>query len=223
MPADLKIRDDYRRARTDAEKRDRRRAILDASSAYLHEVGFQNFTMSGLSQSAGLAKGTTYLYFSTKEELLLALYEEQVERFFVDLLAAIEPGLDDRAFCRLFLDSARRNPLLLSLCARLGTVIERNVPLESLVGAKRSLRALLERASAQLAPTLRLPPEACLRLLGGFSLLITGGSQNDGNNGPDHSELPADVVEIVEMHRLEPAFMSCAPLMLAGLRAEIAG
>ena len=38
--------------------------------------GFDAFTMNKLVSAADLAKGTLYLYFTTREELLLALYTD---------------------------------------------------------------------------------------------------------------------------------------------------
>ncbi|MEQ9689217.1 MAG: TetR/AcrR family transcriptional regulator, partial [Bauldia litoralis] len=63
-----------RRARTADQKQDRRAAILVAAIACTRESGFDGVTMSGLAKRAGLAKGTLYLYFETREEVFLALY-----------------------------------------------------------------------------------------------------------------------------------------------------
>ena len=45
------------------------------------EAGYEGFSMGLLSKRAGVAKGTLYLYFGTKEEVLLSLYSQEFERF----------------------------------------------------------------------------------------------------------------------------------------------
>ena len=67
----------------------RRQAILDAAErlfAERHELA----NVADVAESAGLAKGTVYLYFQTKEEIYLALHLRHVERFFTTLIARME-------------------------------------------------------------------------------------------------------------------------------------
>src|SRR5215213_6470171 len=65
-----------RRARSQEEKTERRNAIVTTAwRMYTREPSFAAFTMAALARQAGLAKGTLYLYFRTKEELFLALLE----------------------------------------------------------------------------------------------------------------------------------------------------
>jgi AcrR family transcriptional regulator len=51
----------------------RRAEILDAALQLFSSKGFSDTTMDEVAQSAGVAKGTIYLYFQSKEHLLLAL------------------------------------------------------------------------------------------------------------------------------------------------------
>ena len=62
-----------RRARDTAAKLSRRRQLLEAAAACLDAAGYAATTMSEIAIAAGLAKGTTYLYFRSKEELFLEL------------------------------------------------------------------------------------------------------------------------------------------------------
>jgi len=52
----------------------RREQILDAAAAALVERGFAALTMADVAARAALAKGTLYLYFASKEDLVAALY-----------------------------------------------------------------------------------------------------------------------------------------------------
>ncbi|SEK31928.1 TetR/AcrR family transcriptional regulator [Rhodococcus maanshanensis] len=58
----------------------RRRQILDAVAALLLEDGYEALTVSKVAARAGVAKGTVYLYFDSKQELLAALQAQMWER-----------------------------------------------------------------------------------------------------------------------------------------------
>jgi TetR/AcrR family fatty acid metabolism transcriptional regulator len=59
---------------TEQERIDRRRAqILAAASTVFARQGFHRTTVREVAREAGIADGTIYLYFASKQELLLAL------------------------------------------------------------------------------------------------------------------------------------------------------
>ena len=51
----------------------RREQLLDAAAALLVEKGFASMTVAEVAERAGVAKGTVYLYFDTKESLVAGL------------------------------------------------------------------------------------------------------------------------------------------------------
>jgi len=55
---------------------ERRRDILEAALHAFGSKGFNETTVDEVAQAAGVAKGTVYLYFDSKEHLLLALKKE---------------------------------------------------------------------------------------------------------------------------------------------------
>lgn len=59
------------------DKRDR---ILDAAVRVFAREGFHATKVSDIARAAGVADGTIYLYFKSKEELLVSLFEDRVER-----------------------------------------------------------------------------------------------------------------------------------------------
>ena len=59
------------------DKRDR---ILDAAVAVFAKTGFHATKVSDIARQAGVADGTIYLYFRSKEELLVSLFEDRLER-----------------------------------------------------------------------------------------------------------------------------------------------
>jgi TetR/AcrR family fatty acid metabolism transcriptional regulator len=57
-------------------KNDNRQAILDAALSTFVARGYHETTVSEISHKAGLAEGTLYNYFPSKENILLALFDE---------------------------------------------------------------------------------------------------------------------------------------------------
>jgi TetR/AcrR family transcriptional regulator, transcriptional repressor for nem operon len=72
----------------------RREQILDAAQRVLLRRGPAATTMADVAEAAALAKGTVYLYFASKAELLAGLRARYFERFTAMLAAqaAAEPG-----------------------------------------------------------------------------------------------------------------------------------
>jgi AcrR family transcriptional regulator len=63
------------RARSAEARGLRREAILDAAEQLFSEQRFVELHMSRIAKELGLAKGTLYLYFPSKEGLFLAVVE----------------------------------------------------------------------------------------------------------------------------------------------------
>jgi TetR/AcrR family transcriptional regulator, fatty acid metabolism regulator protein len=70
------------------------RQILDSVYAVVGERGFKGTTMSLVAKNAGIAKGTIYVYFKSKSELLSAAIEFMKMTFAEELGAKIE-GIQD--------------------------------------------------------------------------------------------------------------------------------
>ena len=68
-----------KRKRISKSREDRRRDLLAAASRLFAARGMAAITVSDIADAAGVAKGTFYLYFDTKEDLLAALREQLVE------------------------------------------------------------------------------------------------------------------------------------------------
>src|SRR5512137_283610 len=71
------------------DKQERRDAILDAAEQVLLGAPERVPNVAEVALCAGLAKGTVYLYFPSKEELLLAVHERHAEGFFGALVARL--------------------------------------------------------------------------------------------------------------------------------------
>jgi AcrR family transcriptional regulator len=73
---------DKQRARNQKDKEARREQFMRAALDEFSDSSFSDVTMSAVARRAGMAKGTLYLYFGSKEELFLqALVAELVDWF----------------------------------------------------------------------------------------------------------------------------------------------
>jgi AcrR family transcriptional regulator len=211
-------RSHYKRARRAAEKIARREAILAAAGAVLRKTGFEGFSMSVLSEEAGIAKGTLYLYFATREEVLLALYVEALAAWSRALLAGLRDGIGDAKFVARFRAASLADPNFLTLRARLESVIEHNVSLERLVEAKRAMRDLIGGLVPRVERALGLGAGSGARLLVSLDALLLGAEQSSMGPAVRDLELPGDVAEFMRLHSEMDLFGDNAGFIVAGIR-----
>lgn len=126
------------RARQPQQKAMRREAIVDAAAAAFAQGGFGAITMAGVAHDVGLAKGTLYLYFRSKEELFVSVLERELDGWQEELIARLERSTDDTP-SGLAADLARSivgRPRMVRLLAILSPVLEDNVPEDAAVAFK---------------------------------------------------------------------------------------
>ncbi|HEY3645635.1 MAG TPA: helix-turn-helix domain-containing protein, partial [Gammaproteobacteria bacterium] len=111
------------RAVTEAQKEARRADILKVARHRFTLTPYDSLSMADTADQAGLAKGTLYLYFKSKEEMFLAIYTDQLNAWFDELDAGLQPGGDASVagFLKLIGDSLVSRPELLRLIAILHT------------------------------------------------------------------------------------------------------
>ena len=92
--------------RREANKADKRRRILSAARQLFTERGFDATTTSEIARAAGIGTGTLFLYVRSKEDLLVAVFLEDVGRAWDEAFASIKtdaPLLEQltSAFCHM--------------------------------------------------------------------------------------------------------------------------
>ncbi|HJV01455.1 MAG TPA: TetR family transcriptional regulator [Burkholderiaceae bacterium] len=139
---------------TEQDREQRRRVLLDAAHQLYRERNALP-PVADIASAAGLAKGTVYLYFRTKEEIFVALLEDSFTRLFTalaPLLTALDmdqPGGPAR-FARAYTQLVRDSGDLLQLAALGNTVLEKNLPLEAMQRFKLNLAQGMTQAGALL-------------------------------------------------------------------------
>jgi AcrR family transcriptional regulator len=151
-----------RRARSADAKNERRTQILDAALGLLDNTDREQITVASVAARAGIAKGTVYLYFRTKEELFLGLTERLLTGWFDELDASLAGGqgwIAASALADLLAGALTRRPLLRQLLGVLGPVLEQNLDGDRAVrfkwriaGRMTTTGTLLERRTVFLRP-----------------------------------------------------------------------
>ena len=67
----------------------KRERILDAAVRVFAQEGFFNAKVSQIAHAAGVADGTIYLYFKSKDDLLISLFEDRMEQVNATLRQAL--------------------------------------------------------------------------------------------------------------------------------------
>ena len=208
------------RARSPDAKRARRHFILTTAEQILRSDGFDAFTMNCLANTTGLAKGTLYLYFSSREELVLALYihlnDDWVDRFLRAEKANLPP--DYAALCALFYQSFAADALLVDLAGRAASGLEPYVATPARVTAKRAYARAARRISGLFYQNFDCDPAQAQRLAWAF-LAALSGAQQRAIEMQDNSVLPEDLRKLGQIMSCKDVFLNMV-LPLAPRRRE---
>jgi AcrR family transcriptional regulator len=168
------------------DKHERHRAILDAAERLLLREPDRVASVSEVADEAGLAKGTVYLYFPSKEELLLALHERNIDAFFrplIERLRSRQPLTLDDLFS-LAREHIVAPPLVLPLASRCFGLMAQAIPPQAAAAFRQRMIDRMMRAGAGLERHFpQLAPGAGMTLLRHSYALIIGLWQMYGAKG----------------------------------------
>lgn len=208
------------RAVHDEQKQERRQAILDATWQLFQTTTYETLTMVDIAHALGLAKGTVFLYFKTKESLFLTLIEQQLSIWFTEVDASLEVFSHPCTIpevAGVLCQSLETRPSLTRLLAILHTLLEQNIDLDSALHFKFFLLEHFEHTGALLEQCLPFlsPGKGALLLLQSHALVI--GLWHLSNPAPiirqalQHPEL-----RLFEVH-FAPEFSTALQALLYGL------
>ncbi len=135
------------------EKEQRRQTILDAAERLWLEQREHVAPVEDIARAAGLGKGTVYLYFPSRESVLLAVHERHLEAFFDAVSARAADSapmqLDDMmALTHAYIVASPAFLPIANLCVGL---LERSIDLETALAFKRRMDGRLRAVAAALA------------------------------------------------------------------------
>ena len=162
----------------------RRQQLIEAAWRCVADRGFQSLTVDEVCAEAGVSKGAFYLYFESKQDLLLGLLEDEaaeIDELMSDLERADLGGVERlRRFTRVMIDRGD-DPARLQIRADLWSEMSASVAVrEKWIAVVRGRRAVLKRwieasiASGELASVPANALAAILLALGDGLLLHAG-------------------------------------------------
>lgn len=183
-----------RLALTDSEKQQRRQLLLDAAHQLFREQ--QDIpTVAAIAERAEVGKGTVYLSFRTKEQIFIALLSDSFLGFIAQLKPLL-PHLDSPAtFAKHYTEFLLAQPDLLQLAAMANTVLETNLPQETLLAFKQQLAHAVAECAVLIAPVLQVPIEHCQQLLTRTWALTVGLYQGSSQRWQLQHVLPQTVYQ----------------------------
>ena len=153
------------RASHPEQKAERSAAILGTALALFRVQGYAALTMAQVAQAAGLAKGTVYLSFPSKESLFLDLLEARYGAWFETVEAGLPAGSTPMSLARHLSKTLLDTPDFLSLLVLGPTVLEHNVDEARALRYKCFLLDRSLRLSALLEAQVGLRPGQGMTLL----------------------------------------------------------
>ncbi|MFM2318506.1 MAG: hypothetical protein RLZZ215_1127 [Pseudomonadota bacterium] len=154
------------------DKLRKRESILDAAQYLWVTQTDRLSSMDALAQTTGVAKGTLYLYFRSKEEVLLALHERDMEQFFGRMVARAQQTEPMQAedLAQVVIDSINSSPTFLPLSSVCMGLMERHIPADIAIAFKERIH---ERLNAALhAVQHHFPSLTLLNMLQAYALIL---------------------------------------------------
>lgn len=128
----------WQRARSEEQIEERVVAILDATSTLLKTSELEEITVSAIAEEANFTRSNIYKYFPTREDILLAILQQDMRFWRKSVEKKFKPPQDDlREFCQDWVDlQLKKYKRMISLQTILYTVIEKKCSYDKLVEFK---------------------------------------------------------------------------------------
>ncbi|MDO6720810.1 TetR/AcrR family transcriptional regulator [Psychrosphaera sp. 1_MG-2023] len=105
---------EMKKAKSQQQKLDRTNSIIDAAEQLFKTNKGELPSASQIATAAGIAKGTVYIYFTSKEAIFLTLLERHIQKWLQDIARKMqqfeENNLDD--ICQFMLEYWQQEPTL---------------------------------------------------------------------------------------------------------------
>ncbi len=92
------------RSLKEKQRQEREELILQAAEEMLAEKGYHETSMDEIAVRVGIAKGTVYLHFPSKEDLVMAIFE----RGMLKLLEGVEASITSETTTRAKMEAVLR-------------------------------------------------------------------------------------------------------------------
>ena len=211
-----------KRAISDQQKEERRQAILAAGLELYQDTSYEAVNIVQVTQKAGVAKGTFYLYFKTKEELFLAMLAQEFEEWFDEIDAGLTTIQTTQGTCSIdeFIgrvgSTLENRSTLIRLIAILHAVLEQNVEFDTAYHFKQMLLNRIDYTGALMEAILPFlkPGDGMFLMLHTYALII----------GVQQLAAPAPIIrQVIEEKELRAFQIDFMEYFLATLRIFLNG
>ena len=210
-----------KRARSKAAKSERKDAIIAAAETLLRQLGYDAMTMQAVAMEAGLGKGTLYLYFSSREGLILDVYGRLFDKW-IDQFASHVPTVTTvEEFCQNFGHFYTDDALFIKLTGFAISLTETQLDRGSYIRSKREMASRVKKLAGIACQRLRMTPVLAQRFIWGLLTVASGATQMSMR--PPHSSegFPDDVTSFIGSTNFETVFLNAAvPLSVGIMQAD---
>ena len=162
------------RARSEAAKLEREEVILTAAETLLRQSGYGVLTMQSVATASGLAKGTIYLYFSSRETLIHTVYGRLFDRWVLRFASDEYRPAEFDGFCEEFACYILSDQLFVDLSWSPWLFVDPKV--DSIVHTKsrRAMATRIKRLASLACSCLKIEPTSAHQLIWGLLTAATG-------------------------------------------------
>lgn len=137
------------RARSDEQREERRRSILNRAEILFREKGYEGVSLKGIAAGLKMERTNIYRYFKTREEIFLTLFSRDLKNWVTVLEnSSPKPNPSPDDFAHWLTDSLLDQTELLGLIPQLALSLESNSSYEVLLRFKQDLVRITEGVGA---------------------------------------------------------------------------
>ncbi len=208
------------RARSTAAKSKRKDTILASAEILLRKSGYETITMQAVAMEAGLAKGTLYLYFSSREILVLDLYGRLFDHWINQFASHLSEVTSVEEFCRDFYCHYSSDHLFTELTGFAISSMESKLDREIYIKCKRAMASRVKKLAGTAYLRLGMNPILAQKFIWGLLTIASGAIQMSTQYSFASKDLPADVGVFISSASCETVFLNAAVPLCAGMMQE---
>ena len=165
-----------KRAETADQKIAKGEFILTAAHDMIARDGVHGLSMNKLCAACDVGKGTLYLYFKTRTEILAALYVQKLDHWCSSLETAVGQSMEYDEFCHTYLTALTADPILVDLLIVAAQDFETELPADTYAETLAHLKQALERQANQFTQALQIDSAQASALVWAFYTAAMGAS-----------------------------------------------
>lgn len=155
----------------------RKSEIIAACKKLYETMSFKDITIKEIGKATSFTRTSIYNYFQTREEIFLALLQQEYECWNAELSAALDEreSLSREEFAVLLADTLSRRELMLKLLSMNMYDIEENSSTEKLVEFKKAFGSSLKLTAQCVSRCIpQMSQEECVKFLYTFFPFVYG-------------------------------------------------